>query len=74
MPTTSRTPLTDSEKALCAHIRSLETALTESQAECERLRLRCVEEIRLRDEAARRAVTAETREREAYERAAKDSS
>ena len=44
--------------------------MTRMVAECERLRVRCVEEIRLRDEAARRAVTAETREREAYERAA----
>lgn len=60
MPTTSRTPLTDSEKALCAHIRSLETALTESRAECERLRERCREEIRLRSKAAARTIAAET--------------
>ena len=39
--------------------RSLETALTESRAECERLRLRCVEEIRLRSKAAARTIAAE---------------
>lgn len=36
------------------------TALTESRAECERLRVQCQEEIRLRSVAAARAIAAET--------------
>ena len=40
--------------------RQIETTLTESRAECERLRERCREEIRLRSKAAARTIAAET--------------
>lgn len=43
----------------------------EARAECERLRQQCQAEIASRSEAAARTIAAETREREAYERAAK---
>ena len=46
-------------------LREVLSEIAALKAECERLRQQCQEEIRLRDEAARRAVTAETREREA---------
>lgn len=47
--TPSETPLTDEEKALCAHIASLETALTESRAENEQWRTWGVIEIAIRN-------------------------